>query len=166
MEQFYSEAAKKIQQMEADGVDMVEYQNQLRARVMGNLAQMGKNIGVGDGSIESVMRNYLSSEDKTKLDQGLKRQMEIINELLPWLTANNFSFTNPTTMGVFFITNNNNIRFSICKETSNIYDVEIYIDLQAKNAYIDKTMGYNKSRKFTAEGLKEELLKLRNFKPN
>jgi len=168
MDNLYAAAEAKLKQMESDGVDMIQYQNEVRQKLISKLGQMGSQYGVGDGSIESLMMNTIGSNPdmKLKLENGLKRQKEITNDLIPWLQANNFKFTNPTTMGIFFISGTGTTRISICKETENIYDVEIYINTISRDPYINKSMGYNKSKKFTTEGLKEELLKLREFIPS
>lgn len=165
MEELYAKAAEKVKQMEADGVDMIQYHNDLRKRVTENLVKMGKDNGLGDGSIESILQSTLSPEDKAKLEIGLKRREEINAELLPWLKENNFKYTDPTTMAVLFVLNNKGVRFSICKQTANIYDVELYTQLISSGPYIDKKLGYNKSKKFMTEGLKSELLKLRDWSP-
>jgi hypothetical protein len=167
MDEAYANAAKKIKQLEADGVDMVEYQNKTRKLLLEKLGQMGLDSGLGDGSIESLMRNTVGSDPAMarKLEEGLKRRKEITEELVPWLEQNNFKFTIPTTMDVLFVSGEGKVRFSICKETENIYDIQMYHKTLSSEPYINKALGYNPSKKLMSEGLKQELLDLRTFNP-
>jgi len=170
MEESYAAAAERLKKLQDKGVDMVEYQNKIRKQLLEKLGQMLTEVGLGDGSAESVMRNTLGIDPEMgrKLEEGLKRQKEVVQELIPWLQQNNFRYTDPTTMGVFFVSGEGDFKFSICKETSNIYDIQIYHGFLSSQPYFNVALGYTRtkpSKKLMSEGLKEELLKLRQFKP-
>ena len=138
--------------------DNFELQNQIRERIFQNLSRMNEQVGNKpgmEGLIDMVDQKFPGAGAVWR--EGIQRQKEIEEKLVPWLKQKNYAHSNPTTRGVIYV-KGKHLTFSIMKKTETVYDVELYNGpMSGTQIY---THGYNPSKQFDLTDLKHELMKL------
>ena len=138
--------------------DDFELQNKLRERIFERLSQLSEQSGNGEG-MDGILNVIKGSGMETVWREGLKRQQEINEELVPWLQEKQFKYSNPTTRGVIYV-KGKYLTFSIMKHPDH-YNLELYHGPMGGTPFHE--LGYERSKDFKLSELKEELLRLQQW---
>ena len=133
-------------------------QNKLREKIFEQFSQLAEKNGHGSG-MEGILNAVKGTEMEGVWRDGLKRQQEINDELVPWLKEKEYKYSNPTTRGVIFV-KGLYLTFSIMKHPDH-YNLELYHGPIRSVPFHE--LGYEKSKDFSLVELQKELERLRQW---
>ncbi len=135
-----------------------EMQNALREKIFKQMSQLAEQNGNGSG-MEGILNAVKGTEMEVVWREGLTRQKEINDDLVPWLKEKDYKYSNPTTRGVIFV-KGLYLTFSIMKHPGH-YNLELYHGPMGSVPFHE--LGYEKSKDLSLPELKVELDRLRQW---